>query len=356
MAASYVTLVLDLYDGSGQPVTSGYAQLVPSAVLTDVPDQMVVPPAPVTAEFRPGVSPEVTLLASDSAGPQPAGWSWTVKPQVPGGLAAWSVFTPAGPAAFTGTSGTPCVLTWTAGGEAYQLQSLPDGTAVQLSGDSLPGGFQAGATYFVVNSTGDTVQLAAVAGGAPLASASAGSGELTVTRWHLSALAPVQAAAAVSGYLPLPSGTASAGTVPVATGNGNGSAWAALTAADVGADASGAAAAAQAASVPLPAAAPASAAQVLSVSQVSPLETAWADQSGGSSSYTSGAIGDGTSATLTVTHGLGTQYPAVAVWDISGASPVLVIPGSVTATSADAVQLGFGAAPAAGSLKCTVVG
>jgi hypothetical protein len=71
--------------------------------------------------------------------------------------------------------------------------------------------------------------------------------------------------------------------------------------------------------------------------------------------YNSAAIGDGASTSLTVTHNLANTVPVVQVWDVSGASPVQVI-CDVTATSANVVTLGFGTAPAAGSVKCAVLG
>jgi hypothetical protein len=227
--AAYVKLVLDLYDPQGSPLNRGHAVLTPSLPLTDVPDMQVIPPAPVTAGFTSGGPPVVTLLASDSPGPQPAGWAWDIKPVVPGGLEPWSIFVPAGPVPFTATSASPAVFTWTPGSNAWDVRSLPDGTAVQLSGTSLPGGFQAGATYFVTGSSGDTVRLAAVQGGPALGSLSAGSGELTVARWRLSALTPVQPVQLMGGYLTLPSGTPSAGQVPVATGSGTATRWGAGT-------------------------------------------------------------------------------------------------------------------------------
>jgi hypothetical protein len=200
LAPSYVRVVLDLYDLMGKPLDRGQACLTPSVALTDVPDMQVIPPLPVNVRFGGGQPPVAVLLASDNGGPQPAGWSWSVSVTVPG-LDPWSFYAPAGPASFTASSAGPCVFTWTsAGDDAWQLQQLPDGTGVQLSGDALPGGFAEGATYYVVGSSGSTVQLAAVQGGPPLASASAGSGELTVVQWQLSALAPVLPVTEMGGY------------------------------------------------------------------------------------------------------------------------------------------------------------
>lgn len=76
--AQYVTLVLDRYDGAGNPVTRGTASWAPSMELPDPADQMLVGQAPVTATFRAGSLPSVRLVSTDSIGPQPDGWTWTV--------------------------------------------------------------------------------------------------------------------------------------------------------------------------------------------------------------------------------------------------------------------------------------
>lgn len=71
--------------------------------------------------------------------------------------------------------------------------------------------------------------------------------------------------------------------------------------------------------------------------------------------FTSAALGNGSSKTLTVTHNLNSQLPLVQVWNVSGGTPVRV-ECAVTAPTVNTVQLQFGTAPAASSLKCTVVG
>jgi hypothetical protein len=71
--------------------------------------------------------------------------------------------------------------------------------------------------------------------------------------------------------------------------------------------------------------------------------------------YTSGTLGNGALTTLTVTHNLNNSYPDVTVWDVSGANPQIMY-CDVIATSANAVNLVFGAAPAANTVRCTVVG
>ena len=69
--------------------------------------------------------------------------------------------------------------------------------------------------------------------------------------------------------------------------------------------------------------------------------------------FNSAAIGGATP--LTVTHNLNNAVPIVQVYDVSGPNPVQVI-CDVTATSANAVQLDFGTAPASGSIKVAVLG
>jgi hypothetical protein len=71
---------------------------------------------------------------------------------------------------FTATNASPCVFTVGSG-------SAPAaGTAVTLSGGSLPTGFTAGPVYYVVVSSGTTFQLASVLFGTALGSSSTGSG------------------------------------------------------------------------------------------------------------------------------------------------------------------------------------
>lgn len=82
MTASYVTVTLDLTDGSGYPLTRGMASWTPSMQFPDPADQMLVSQAPVTAVFRAGSPATVRLIANDTAGPQQSGgtpgWSWQV--------------------------------------------------------------------------------------------------------------------------------------------------------------------------------------------------------------------------------------------------------------------------------------
>jgi hypothetical protein len=72
---------------------------------------------------------------------------------------------------FTATDASPAVFTLPSG-------SLANGTPVALSGSSLPGGFSAGTTYWVVSASGSTFELAATSGGTAINSTSAGSGTL----------------------------------------------------------------------------------------------------------------------------------------------------------------------------------
>jgi len=215
---NYVTVILNVVDGSGAPASRGWATIAPSAVLTDATNNLEVIP-PVTAQFTAAASPAVRLAATDNATLQPPGWAWTITFQtVPGSPASYSFALPAGPQTFTATNAAPCVFT---GSGAGYLNN----TAVQLSGGSLPAGFLAGTTYWVVNASGSTFQLAAAVGGVALASTSGGSGSVVATQSYLSTLSPVASAASMAGYLPLPSGTAAAGWIPVAIGSGEATAW-----------------------------------------------------------------------------------------------------------------------------------
>lgn len=223
MSLSYISLVLDLYYGNGNPITQGTAALTPTQLLVDSPDQQYIPQAPVTVAFGALGLPPVLLLATDSASPEPPGWAWGLAfSGVPGNPPSFSVQVPAGPATFTATNASPCVFTWT---PTSALTSIPNGAGVKLSGGSLPAGFASGTTYFVVASSGSTFELAATTGGSAIASASTGSGSVTVVQYNLSSLTPAVPVASYGAYLPLPSGTPSSGQVPVATGSGEATAW-----------------------------------------------------------------------------------------------------------------------------------
>jgi hypothetical protein len=65
MALNYITLVLDLADGTGTPLATGQALLNPSAQLTDTTDDMIVTKAQLSAKLA-GSYPQVRLLATDN--------------------------------------------------------------------------------------------------------------------------------------------------------------------------------------------------------------------------------------------------------------------------------------------------
>jgi hypothetical protein len=185
---SYLTLVLDLYDGQGNTISSGVADFTPSVQLTDTADNQLIVQAPVPGVFRAGSFPQVKLLATDSSNVTPSGWAWTVSfAGVPGSPAGFSFFLPAGPFSFTATNASPCVFT--AAGSSYA-----SGAAVVLSGGSLPAGFTAGTTYYVVSASGTSFSLAATAGGAAINSTSSGSGTVQTSMLYLSSLSPVSTA------------------------------------------------------------------------------------------------------------------------------------------------------------------
>ena len=51
MALNYITLVLDLADGTGTPLATGQALLNPSAQVTDATDDMIVTKAQLSARL-----------------------------------------------------------------------------------------------------------------------------------------------------------------------------------------------------------------------------------------------------------------------------------------------------------------
>jgi hypothetical protein len=201
MALAYVAVTLDLYDGTGNYPVSGTATFTPSSVLTD-PGVEVTGQIPVTVSFRAGSLPTVTLLATDNPGPLPAGWTWGVAfAGITGAPAAFSFFLPSAAVGFTASDGTPCVFTVSG--------SAPlNGTGVQLSGGSLPAGFSAETTYYVVASTGSggTFELAATQGGSPLASTSTGSGTVATVSQVMSNLIPVSSGSTFTAYMPVSGG------------------------------------------------------------------------------------------------------------------------------------------------------
>jgi hypothetical protein len=94
MALQYVTLTLDLYDGQGNFPVSGQATFTPSAVLTDAGVE-IVSQQPIVAVFHAAGPPAVKLLATDSTGPMPAGWAWSVTfTGITGAPAGFSFFLP----------------------------------------------------------------------------------------------------------------------------------------------------------------------------------------------------------------------------------------------------------------------
>lgn len=216
-----VAIVLDLLDAGGTPITAGSAVFTPTSRVLTGPHEL--PPAPVTVGLGSGPSPvSAAICPSDLPGAIPTGWAWQVAFNgVPGNLRPFTFLAPAGPVSFTAATGTPGVVTWTA---TSALTSLPNGTGVQLSGTSLPGGVAAGVTYYVTGAAGQALSLA-TSGGSPIAFTTGGSGTLTVASYNLAALTPVTALPALTPLMPTPAGIPVAGQVPVASGTGQFSAW-----------------------------------------------------------------------------------------------------------------------------------
>jgi hypothetical protein len=157
---NYVTLTLDLYDGQGNPVTTGTALFIPNTQLTDAGVELV-PQAPIPAVFRsPNGLPQVKLLGTDNSGPLPAGWAWTVTfTGVPGNPASFSFFLPFASGASQFLSAQAPVST---APPVIAYLPMPTGTpsSGQVPGWTGPGAGQAVWTTVPVNpmtTSGDTV-------------------------------------------------------------------------------------------------------------------------------------------------------------------------------------------------------
>jgi hypothetical protein len=95
MALNYVTLTVDVYDGSGNYPTSGTATFTPTAVLTDGTNHEYIAQVPIVVSFKASGVPTVKLLATDNSAPLPAGWAWTVAfAGFTGAPASWNFFLP----------------------------------------------------------------------------------------------------------------------------------------------------------------------------------------------------------------------------------------------------------------------
>jgi hypothetical protein len=117
MAASYVTLILDLYDAAGNQIVHGTAQVTPSAELPDPAEMMLIGQAPLTGAFRAGSLPQLRLVSTDSVGPQPNAWTYTIT--------------------FSGVPGSPASFSFTDGATQY-LSALAQVPAAQPGTQYVP--------------------------------------------------------------------------------------------------------------------------------------------------------------------------------------------------------------------------
>lgn len=199
MVSPTVDVIVNLYNGSEEPVTTGAAVFQLNGSVTSPDGTTTTGQAPVNVNLGPAGLPSVPLLATDAPG-APQGLAWQVSfPSVPGSPVSFGFEAPAGPAAFTGAAGTPGVITWT---PTAALTALPDGTGITLAGASLPAGLTAGETYYVVGASGSTIKLATTAGGSPIAFTSSGSGTLTVVSYYLFTLTQLASVTALTPYMP----------------------------------------------------------------------------------------------------------------------------------------------------------
>ena len=155
MALNYVSLLVDWPDGS-RGAGRGTVTFAPSVVLTDEAGAVVDQP-PVVAALRPDGMTVVRLLATDSPGLRPGGWTWSARFDGPAGAGPLSFALPlaAGPsqrlsdlvssASGGGRSRTRrAVLAATAAGLGGIAAYAALRTAQDAPGAAVPGGPAAG--------------------------------------------------------------------------------------------------------------------------------------------------------------------------------------------------------------------
>jgi hypothetical protein len=225
MTLSFVTLTLDKYDGSGNPVAQGKATCQTSAPVT-VPGGGSFP-SPVTASFEDtDTAPTVRLLACDTPGSQPAGWYWVISYD-------W----------VPGSPGPDAVSVLAAGGPAQNLSSLapPQGVMPAPTGTPTAGQVPVftGEGYATVPGNGGEGGGSGTVTSASVVTANGFSGTVanptTTPALTLSTTVPAGMVKSSGAAL----GAAAAGTDYVAPA-GSGAALTGITAAQVGAASAGA--------------------------------------------------------------------------------------------------------------------
>jgi hypothetical protein len=122
MALNYITLVLDLADGTGTPLATGQALLNPSAQLTDATDDMIVTKARLSAKLARSY-PQVRPLATGNTALRLQDGRGRSLPGTPGNPQPFTFFLPASPYSFTASSAARRVR-WRAGG--FHLAAVED--------------------------------------------------------------------------------------------------------------------------------------------------------------------------------------------------------------------------------------
>lgn len=84
MSLNYVSVVMDFYDGSGDPVTAGTVTCTPTAMSADPTDHVVITRAPVVARLFGNPLPAISLAATDNGSLSPSGWGWLIQGVFPG--------------------------------------------------------------------------------------------------------------------------------------------------------------------------------------------------------------------------------------------------------------------------------
>lgn len=197
----YTVSVTGSFKDAGGATLPGTVTFTLSTLLADGTGNVVIPAYPKPYTLSAGSLTAGPLVANDNADLLPTGSTYLVTVALQNMQQySYSVQLLAAPFTFTATNATPCVFS--AAGSSYA-----NGTAVTLTGGSLPTGFTAATTYFVVSASGTSFSLAATSGGSAIASTGTGSGTVSTASVDLADLQPVVPQGTPVSYVPTSGGT-----------------------------------------------------------------------------------------------------------------------------------------------------